>query len=166
MKLITDRLIIRNATVDDAPFFYDLMNSESWIKHIGNRNIDELKDAVNYIESSLIESKRTHGFALDVVTLKGEPIGICGLVKRDYLAFPDLGFALHPKYTGNGYIQEAGKAVITFAFNQLQLPKVFAITSLENQRSQSTLENLGFEKLQPIENPSGEKVLLFEKQKK
>ncbi|MEP0986927.1 GNAT family N-acetyltransferase [Ekhidna sp.] len=166
MELHTDRLVIRNAEIIDAPFFLKLMNTETWIEHIGDRSIHDHKDAINYIESSLITSHQQNGFALDVMTLNKAPIGICGLIKRDYLEYPDLGFALLPEYTGNGFIQEAGTAVLHSAFEKLELFKVFAITSLENHRSQATLMNLGFEEFNSIKTPENQEVLLFEKQKK
>jgi RimJ/RimL family protein N-acetyltransferase len=47
--------------------------------------------------------------------MAGLPIGICGLVKRNYLDDIDLGYALLPRYWGQGYAYEAAKAVLDYA---------------------------------------------------
>ncbi|MEQ8904616.1 GNAT family N-acetyltransferase [Ekhidna sp.] len=164
MQIKTERLYIREATLGDASFFFELMNSPGWIKYIGDRGIKSLDDAKTYIES-LNKGYTKNGFGLYLISDTSNSIGVCGLLKRDYLDYPDLGFALLPKYTGLGYIQEASAAVLKKAFKKLLLPKVLAITSKENFASQSTLEKLGFEKMKLIKNPEGEEVLLYEKLK-
>ncbi|QES90959.1 GNAT family N-acetyltransferase [Rhizosphaericola mali] len=35
-----------------------------------------------------------------------QPIGMCGITKRDFLEYPDLGFAFLDEFTGNGYAFE------------------------------------------------------------
>ncbi|WP_089357652.1 GNAT family N-acetyltransferase [Ekhidna lutea] len=164
MQIKTERLYLREATLGDASFFFELMNSAEWIKYIGDRGIKSRDDAKTYV-NGLIEGYKSNGFGLYVLTADGVPVGVCGLLKRTYLDHPDLGFALLPEYTGKGYIQEAGAAVLNMAFKKLQLSKVLAITSKENFASQSTLEKLGFEKVRLIKNPEGEEVLLYEKLK-
>jgi RimJ/RimL family protein N-acetyltransferase len=166
MQLKTDRLIIRNATLDDAPFFYELMNSPSWIEHIGDRGIDSLEASRIYIQDNLIKCYETIGFGMYVACLQSTPIGLCGLVKRDYLELPDLGFALLDTHARKGYIQEAGTAILQFAFQKLGLKKILAITSEANSASQMTLQNLGFESEGTIESPEGLQLLLFEKSEK
>ena len=45
MNLETDRLLLREYTLSDAPFIFKLMNSEGWLKNIGDRNIKTIEDA-------------------------------------------------------------------------------------------------------------------------
>ncbi|HEY2291546.1 MAG TPA: GNAT family N-acetyltransferase, partial [Thermoanaerobaculia bacterium] len=77
--------------------------------------------------------------------LKGEgvPIGICGLVKRDFLADVDIGFALLPGFWGQGYAYEAASAVMEHAKEALGLKRIVAITNPENHSSIRLLEKLG-----------------------
>jgi len=60
----TDRLTLEEASSNDSPFFYDLLNSPGWIQFIGDRGIKTLGDAENYIQNSLIKSYKTHGYGL------------------------------------------------------------------------------------------------------
>jgi ribosomal-protein-alanine N-acetyltransferase len=96
--LQTRRLTLSEATLSDIPLIFKLLNSPNWLEFIGDRNIRTLEDAEKYIQNSLIKSYRENGFGLWKVELKSDktPIGLCGLLKREMLDFPDLGFAILP----------------------------------------------------------------------
>ncbi|MFT5820639.1 MAG: ribosomal-protein-alanine N-acetyltransferase [Crocinitomix sp.] len=142
----SNRIYLREAVETDTAFLIQLMNTQGWIEHIGDRNIKTDLDALAYIQKSLIHSYATNGFGLCLICLNetSKLIGMCGLVKRDTLDLPDLGFAILPEYEGMGYVSEASRLTIDFAENQLKLPEILAITSPTNIRSQNLLERLGF----------------------
>ena len=165
MELETERLQIRLPSTNDSAFFYKLMNSELWLKHIGDRGINSAEKAIEYIES-LLSKYQSIGYSLYVLTKNEIPIGVCGLLKREYLDHPDLGFALLPDFMGYGYIQEASIHLLNHAFHNLQFDTILAITSPDNTSSQSTLESLGFISKGMIETPEQGEVLLYAKQKK
>jgi RimJ/RimL family protein N-acetyltransferase len=85
------------------------------------------------------------GFGLYLVELKeaGRPIGICGLIKRDFLDDVDVGFAFLPRYWGQGYAYEAASAVLTYSREVVGLKRIVAITASDNHRSARLLEKLG-----------------------
>ncbi len=141
----TDRLTIEEASTDDAPFFYELLNSPGWIRYIGDRGIKTQADAESYIRNSLIKSYKTHGYGLYKITRKdtGVAIGICGLLKRNYLDHPDIGFAILPAYEGKGYGLEAAKGVVEHALTALNQSVILGITTQSNVRSQNLLRKLG-----------------------
>ena len=151
--LQTKRLALSEATVDDAHFFMELMNSSNWLPHIGDRGIDDIKKAESYIEDSLLNSYRKNGFGLYKVLLKPllEPVGICGFVKRDYLEHPDIGFAILPKFEGKGYMSEAALATISYGFEVLKFQTILAVTTEENQGSKKILDKIGLEYVKRIE---------------
>ena len=103
--LETERLTLSEQTEDDASFICELMKSEGWLKYIGDRNIKSVEDARNYIVNGAMKSYRESGFGFYLVRLRESsiPIGISGLVKRDTLEYPDVGFAFLPEYEGKGY---------------------------------------------------------------
>ena len=129
----------------DAPVVLRLLNEPSFIEFIGDRGVRTLEDARRYLREGPIASCRTHGHGLLRVSLRGDGtvIGMCGLVKRDTLPIPDLGFALLPEHWGKGYVQEASRAVLEHGRSALGLTEVLAITSTHNQRSMTTLRALG-----------------------
>lgn len=162
--LNTERLVIRKVNLSDNHFIYELLNTPKWLKFIGDRGIKTLKNAEDYINDKIIKSYKTNGFGLYVFELKESniPIGLCGFIKRDYLDYEDIGFALLPEYERKGYTYEAALAVLKFGENQLGLKKVFAITSKDNTASQELLKKLSFSFKSFITEPStNEELTLY-----
>jgi RimJ/RimL family protein N-acetyltransferase len=147
MKVLeTDRLVLRRMSVDDAEFELRLLNEPSFLRFIGDRGVRTLEDARAYILKGPVDMYERLGFGLYITELKGEgvPIGICGLVKRDFLEDVDLGFAFLPGFWGQGYASEAAAAVMEHAKGALGLKRLVAITNPDNQSSIRLLEKLGF----------------------
>jgi len=145
-KIETARLALRKFTVDDSHFIVELLNTEGWLKYIGDRNVRTTEDARIYLENGPLRTYVDGFFGLRLVQLKANkvPIGMCGLVKRDYLDHFDLGFALLPNYTGLGYALEIAKKVLEYAFDTLEQEAIFAITLPANFSSIRLLEKMGF----------------------
>lgn len=145
MILSTSRLTIRKLTVADAPFILQLVNDPAWLKFIGDKNIHGLSDAKEYILNGPIKSYEKLGFGLYLVQLKEnhESIGICGLIKREFLADVDIGFAFMPSFRRKGYGYESALAIINHAHKTLGLKRILAITALNNTASIKLLQKLG-----------------------
>jgi RimJ/RimL family protein N-acetyltransferase len=146
MKVLeTERLVLRRMSTEDAEFMLGLLNEPSWLRFIGDRGVRTLEDARAYILKGPVDMYGRLGFGLYVTELKGEgvPIGICGLVKRDFLADVDIGFALLPGFWGQGYAYEAASAVMEYGKEALGLKRIVAITNPENHSSIRLLEKLG-----------------------
>jgi RimJ/RimL family protein N-acetyltransferase len=142
----TDRLRIRWFDAHDAAFILELLNEPSWIRYIGNKNVKTLADARRYLESGPLGMYERLGFGLYMVESKrdAEPMGMCGLIKRDSLEHVDLGFAFLPRFWRNGYAFEAASAVMQYGRHVMGLTRVVAILSQDNERSARLLERLGF----------------------
>lgn len=147
----TERLLLRELTVEDAPFIFGLVNEPAWLKFIGDKGVRTLEDAENYIINGPLKSYAANGFGLWIVELKEQhmPIGMCGLIKRDALEHVDIGFAFLAVHNGNGYGYEAAAAVLGYAKNTMGVKHILAITNQDNVRSIRLLEKLGlkFERL-------------------
>ena len=146
MNLRTARLQLRELAPRDAPFILVLLNEPSFIQNIGDRGVRSLADAHDYLVNGPIASYTRHGFGLYLVELAAteEPIGICGILQREALPDPDLGFAFLPAYWGRGFAFEAAAAVRTYARSELGVGRLLAITSPRNDASIRLLEKLGF----------------------
>jgi ribosomal-protein-alanine N-acetyltransferase len=160
----SERLVLRLARREDAAFLLRIVNQASWIRHIGDRRVHALEDAERYIDARLLEPVRKLGYGMYVVELKqdGVPIGLCGLVKRDALPDPDLGFALLDEHAGHGYAAEAAAAVLRHARETLRLARVLAIVAPGNHRSARLLAKLGFGLEDSAHmTPDGERLHLY-----
>ncbi len=143
--LETERLTLREITTDDAEFMFNLMNDPSWLRFIGDRNIDSIKASENYISNKLRPSYTSFGFGFYLTNLKEDdtPIGICGLVKRPSMEHVDVGFAFMPEFRSKGYGYESTSAILEYAKSVLGINYIVAITDLENDHSIKLLEKLG-----------------------
>ena len=147
----TERLILRKFTIEDAPFMLELLNTPTWLRFIGDRNVHSVKEAEQYLINGNIKNYSTYGFGFYLVEVKetGESIGMCGLVKRDSLDDIDIGFAFLPQFIGKGYGFEAASATLRYAQTVLQLNKIIAIVNPENADSIKLIKKIGlqFEKM-------------------
>jgi len=162
--LETERLSLRELTVDDAEFIMTLLNEPSFLRYIGDKKVRNLDDARQYILNGPVASYERHGFGLNCVELREShtPIGMCGLLKRDELPDPDIGFALLPDFWNKGFAFEAAEAVLKDARERLQIQRILAITSLDNDASINLLKRLGFRFEEVVQlSPNGEQLRLF-----
>jgi RimJ/RimL family protein N-acetyltransferase len=143
--LQTPRVDLRELDLDDAEYILELLNEPGFIRFIGDKGVRTLADAREYLLQGPMDSYGRNGFGLYAACLRdGTPIGMCGLVKRDGLDDPDVGFAFLSRYWSKGYAVESAGAVLSYAVEVLHLERIVAITSPDNWSSIAVLEKIGF----------------------
>jgi RimJ/RimL family protein N-acetyltransferase len=142
----TPRLSLRHFTPDDAGFVLRLLNDPAFLRYIGDKGVRDRESALRYLHEGPLASYARHGFGLFLVASRDDDvaIGMCGLLKRDYLADVDLGYAFLPEHVGHGYALEAASAAVDLARTQFGLPRLLAITDRDNAASIRLLRKLGF----------------------
>ncbi|MDA8686265.1 GNAT family N-acetyltransferase [Robiginitalea sp.] len=143
MSLITTpRLAIRPIEQSDAAFMQRLVNTDGWLRFIGDRNVHSVNDAEGYISKIL----DTPNFYYNVVELNDSrvPIGVVSFIYREGYDFPDLGFALLPECCGQGYAEEAARGYLEYLMQNETLTKILGIVNSDNIHSIRLLEKLGF----------------------
>src|SRR5688572_30336905 len=117
IRIDTGRLLLTELSDDDAEFILGLVNEPSFLHYIGDRGVRTLDDARRYIRQGPAASYQQYGYGLLRMGLKpeGMPIGMCGILRRDTLPEPDLGFSMLPAFWSKGYAHEAAAAVMTHA---------------------------------------------------
>jgi len=162
--LETERLILRGLNVGDAEFILALLNEPSFLRFIGDKKVRTIQDAEQYILNGPVASYERHGFGLCLVELKETqtPIGMCGLLKRDELPAPDIGFAFLPDFWNKGFAFESAAVVLQDARERLNLERILAITNQDNEASIKLLQKLGLqiERLIKMSTDSTELFLL------
>jgi [ribosomal protein S5]-alanine N-acetyltransferase len=139
----TERLNLRLLAPSDQYFIIELLNSEGWLRFIGNRNIGTPEEARAYIQRILDNPATTYWIA----ELKADqtPVGIITLIKRDYLESHDIGFAFLPAFGGMGYAFEAANTVLKSLMESGHHTKILATTIPENTASIRLLKKMGLE---------------------
>jgi RimJ/RimL family protein N-acetyltransferase len=142
--LDTERLRLRALTLDDAPFYLEVVNSPGFIEFIGDRGIRTEDEARKAIAEGPIAMQAALGHSLCMVERKqdGAPVGMCGLIKRDTLPDVDIGYAFLPQFFGQGYATEAAAGVLAYA-RTLGIRRLLAITSPGNIGSNAVLKKIG-----------------------
>lgn len=155
-QLDTDRLRISRLLpiLDHAQFIVELYNSPLFLAGQGATGIDNDEKALKMITGFVdgLFAKQNHGIYLVSLHNGDEDtkIGTVSVMKGAAFTVPDIGFALLPQYTGKGYAQEAGKAMMAYAIRDkseggLGYEGVFGFTSATNGQSRKACESLGLE---------------------
>jgi RimJ/RimL family protein N-acetyltransferase len=142
----TGRLVLREFTAADAQFVLRLVNEPSFLRYIGDRGVRNLDDARRYIAEGPVSGYARYGYGLMRVDRKqdGATVGMCGVLKRDSLPDPDIGFSFLPEHWSQGYALEAAQAVMRHARETLGLGRIVAVTTRDNEPSMRLLGKLGF----------------------
>ncbi len=98
----TKRLLLDIVSTTDWNFISELVNTEGWIEFIGDKNIHSKEDSIAYINKILDNPNFTYW----VIRLRDTniPIGVVSFIKRDYLKYYDIGFALLPSFLPGKWI--------------------------------------------------------------
>ncbi|MDR2977641.1 MAG: GNAT family N-acetyltransferase [Streptococcaceae bacterium] len=143
----TDRLLLRQRTLEDAADMYKYACLEEVCYPAGFPPVQSVDEEIHYLngvyKERLIEQNLPSGYG---ITLKGKNkvIGSVDFNKRHADDILEMGYVLHPKYWGKGIVPEAGRALIEIAFTQLNLCKIVISCYDYNLQSQAVAQKLGF----------------------
>lgn len=107
---------------------------------------EQTAESIRRIETHF--DQHGYGFyALDVLET-GEFIGFTGLVYLDsfeawFVPCVEIGWRLRRDAWGRGYAPEAAQACLTYAWNILKLPRVYAYTAESNAKSRRVMQKIG-----------------------
>jgi RimJ/RimL family protein N-acetyltransferase len=144
--LETDRLILRQWRQSDLDAFWRMGQDREVMEFLLPLANRAASDAVADKLKSHIEE---HGFGFWALQEKvGAPfIGFTGILRvGDDLPFApavEVGWRLARAHWGKGYASEAARAALAFAFNDMKLDEVVALTVPANRRSQAVMTRIG-----------------------
>jgi RimJ/RimL family protein N-acetyltransferase len=140
--LETKRLVLRAPHLVDAKTVAALANDRRIADNTARiPHPYRLSDAESWIAGANIEpGEETYLIALAGGTI----IGGCGFDTRDGPA-PEIGYWLGAKYWGKGYATEAVRALIDYAFTDLEFTALQSSVRVTNSGSRRVLEKCGFQ---------------------
>lgn len=146
MNLESERLIIREIEISDAPFYFALFNDPDWIKFISDKNLKSVDETEVYLKKMKTDNAKLGGLGFFTVLLKetNQAIGVSTALQRDNLEFVDIGYGFLPNYRRKGYASEATKLIIEYVRKKFNQKKVLAFTMPDNTASQKLLKKLNF----------------------
>jgi [ribosomal protein S5]-alanine N-acetyltransferase len=141
----TERLILRPFTLDDAPRVQTLAGDgdiASTTLNIPHPYEDGMAEQWIGGHQEKFEKGTETVFALTLRS-DGLLIGAMGLVINSPDENAELGYWIGKPYWNNGYATEAAKAVLDYAFNQLNLHRVHARHLKRNPTSGRVMQKIG-----------------------
>lgn len=145
--LETERLLIRSWTDADRDLFREINADPKVMEFFAFRRSHAEADA---LLEKLNGSIRQTGLGFYALEHKetAEPVGFCGLSLAGMPEiFPaetvEIGWRLATRFWGNGYVTEAGRALLDFAFREKNIPAVLAFAVADNHRSTGVMERIG-----------------------
>lgn len=144
-SIITNQLLLRKVEQTDAPFVLEGLSNDVLTKYmlIKYYSLEEVQKQMDYYANHYTNKT---GFYWLIETLDtGKNVGVIGVnnISSTHQK-AEIGFWILPKYWQQGYTAEAAKAVLQFAFNELQLNRIEATVETENIASIATINKLGF----------------------
>lgn len=143
-EIKTERLVITNWEFSDFEDFKALATNPKVIRYIGEGKLwsDEKIIEALQRQNSLVKE---YGFCFGALRDRHTKnlMGLAGIQPLGNTKDYEIGWWLAPEYWKQGFGIEAAKAIVNFAFNRLQLPRVKAIVHPENIASKRIIEKLG-----------------------
>ena len=157
MQLETERLILREYTMNDFDTLYEIMSDPETMQHYP-APFDQARTR-RWIEWNL-ENYQKYGWGLWAVVLKetGEFIGDCGITLQDIdgQLLPEIGYHIHKKYWRRGFAKEVARAVRDWVFENTDYDTIYSYMKYTNVASYSTALANGMKKVKEYPDPKNE----------
>lgn len=144
-QLETERLILRKPCMDDAVAIFDVWAQDREVtRYLTWRPHERIEQTRDFVHSCLAAWEQGTRFPY-MITLKetGEVIGMIDpRIEGPKVA---IGYGSARAHWGKGYIPEATRAIIEWAFQQPTIYRVYATTDIENNASRRVLEKVGMQ---------------------
>lgn len=143
--LETERLYLREFTLDDAIHFYNMNADVDVLKYTGDVVFRSVEDAKVFLEN--YDQYKLHNMGRWAVCLKhnDEFVGWCGLKYHPSEDLVEVGYRFYKSHWGKGYATESAKACITYGFETLKLKVIYAHAHVDNLASHRVIEKCGLQ---------------------
>lgn len=144
-RIATDRLVLRKPRPEDAPAIFEgWAQDEEVTRYLTWRPHERIEQTREFIQRCLSAWEHQTRFPY-MITLK-ETGQIIGMIDP-HVEGPrvGIGYGAARAFWGKGYMTEATRAVIDWAFRQPSIYRVYATTDVENVASRRVLEKVGMQ---------------------
>lgn len=139
----TERLILRDASVDDAEDMFEYAKLEEVTKYLSWKPHISVKDSEKLLEMLGKEAKEKDSYVFKVIVLKENDKMIGTIDARLFgegLMDAEFGYCLNPKYWNKGYMSEALKAFMEALHKEHGVENVFGSFERENIASKRVMQ--------------------------
>lgn len=144
--LETERLKLVEVEGDHIERYFEIMSRKDVMEFYGMPPLADREQAATIVRSFREKFEKKKGMRWGILRKDTENfIGTVGLNNLNtYSRKAEIGYELHPEHWRKGYTSEAVKAVLSYAYQELGLFRIGAVTFPENEASSRLLTRLGF----------------------
>ncbi|MBR1670913.1 MAG: GNAT family N-acetyltransferase [Butyrivibrio sp.] len=148
----TERLIIRETTVDDVDEFYEIYKDPEITRYLEGL-FDDPADEKRYQKDYIEKVYGLMGFGVWTLVRRsdGRIIGRAGFSVRNGFDEVELGFIIGTEFQRQGYCLEACRAILEYGRKVLEFDKVQTLVKEGNTVSLHICEKLGFKRIEEVE---------------
>ena len=153
VQIETDRLILRQPRIEDLPRWTELVGDPDATRYMGGVQTPNQAWRSMMSMAGAWQLTGVSMFALEEKA-SGRWIGRCGPWNPAHWPAPEVGWALHPDASGQGYATEAAQAALRYAFETLGWERVIHVIDPDNTPSIRVAERIGSRLLGPCQIPA------------
>ena len=151
----TERLLLRPWRETDRNPFWSMAQDSEVMRYLPSMDRADSDDIINRMAVTQSE----HGYCFWPMELKteGRFIGFCGLMPpHEPFAEVEIGWRLERAAGFKGYAREAAQACLSWAWQELGVNSVIAVTVPDNERSRGLMLRLGMthDAAEDFDNPN------------
>lgn len=154
MKIQTDRLNLREFTLQDVERIYEITREDFILKWMPDWGMsrEEISDLLNwYISCYADQSNMRTMLAVELIETS-EMIGMIGCGHKPEVDDEiEIAYFISEKYAGNGYMTEAASAFSKWVLENKKIKYLMAIVEPANIPSEKIIKKCGFKKIRKIE---------------
>jgi GrpB-like predicted nucleotidyltransferase (UPF0157 family)/GNAT superfamily N-acetyltransferase len=147
MKLETERLILREFTIDDLEAFALLMSDPEVMRFSITGPMTDREQVRNYLQKRILDHYAKYGYGVYAAIQKKDNclVGCVGLINQniDGESKTELGYRFHPNYWNQGLATEAALAICQYTFDRLGIDEFISIIESQNKRSLELAKRIG-----------------------
>lgn len=150
----SDRLTFRNYNADDLTWLME-MSADPEVMRYFESTLDA--EATKALYGRLKGHIDDHGYGFWVVELKstGDPVGMIGLGHPRFdPSMMEIGWRLRREYWNQGLATEGALVCLQYAFEELQLDKIWSCTAVDNYPSYHVMEKIGMRHSHYFDHPN------------
>lgn len=139
----TERLILRDVSVDDAEDMFEYAKLEEVTKYLSWKPHISVKDSEKILDLLSKEAKEKDSYVLKAIVLKENDKMIGTIDTRIFgegLKDAEFGYCLNPKYWNKGYMSEALKAFMEALHKEHRIENIFGSFERENIASKRVMQ--------------------------
>lgn len=141
--LETDRLLLRELSIDDAANFHALNENPNVIQFTGDKPFEDVEEARIFLGNYKDYERNGYGRWAVINKVDNEFLGWCGLKYDASKDETDIGFRFFQKHWNKGFATESAMACLNYGFSLLGIQTIVGRAMSENVASIKVLQKLG-----------------------